>query len=715
LTSPKDLCRVIQTAQTQNVDIPSVGGKTARHRGIKRKLRLDAATGQATAWNPNPSTGSSSVRVNALAISGSTVYAGGIFGWIGGQPRNAIAALDAATGQATTWNPNPSEPYYWPRINALAVSGSKVYAGGYFSYIGGQTRRCIAALDAATGLATAWNPNVGAPSVYHESVCALAVSGSTVYAGGRFTIVGGQTRNHIAALDAASGAPTAWNADASSAVLALAVSGSTVYAGGRFTNIGGQTRNHIAALDTATGNATAWNSNANERVNALTVSGSTVYAGGYFTSIGGQTRNYIAALDAATGQATAWNADASSAVMALAVSGSTAYAGGYFTRIGGQARNYIAALDTGTGQATAWNPNASGGGQYRAVYALAGSGSRVYAGGIFTSIGGQARNYIAALDTATGQATAWNPDANTSVRTLAVSGPTVYAGGYFTTIGGQPRNAIAALDAATGQAAAWNPNAGRSAPFGTPGGPPGIHALAVSGSTVYAGGDFTTIGGEPRPNVAEFDLPTEVPAAPSNPSADSITTNSIRWTWTDNSNTETGFKVWADPGTAAPVTLRTTMAANATNWSQTGLSPNTDYTFQVAATNAGGDSGKAIAYTAWTLAAVPVAPVVSTATTNTVRLAVGAGSGNPSVTQYAIWCVTRGRWVQASGALGTSAAWATAATWGTKTVTGLSPDTLYEFRVKARNGAGIESAFGSAASLRTLRSGPSTAKHWHIY
>ena len=43
-----------------------------------------------------------------------------------------------------------------------------------------------------------------------------------------------------------------------------------------------------------------------------------------------------------------------------AVSGSTVYAGGDFTSIGGQTRNYIAALDATTGAATAWNPNASG-------------------------------------------------------------------------------------------------------------------------------------------------------------------------------------------------------------------------------------------------------------------------------------------------------------------------------------------------------------------
>jgi hypothetical protein len=44
-------------------------------------------------------------------------------------------------------------------VIALAVSGSTVYAGGNFTSIGGQGRGGIAALDPTTGLATAWNPD----------------------------------------------------------------------------------------------------------------------------------------------------------------------------------------------------------------------------------------------------------------------------------------------------------------------------------------------------------------------------------------------------------------------------------------------------------------------------------------------------------------------------------------------------------------------------
>ncbi len=417
----------------------------------------------------------------ALAISGNTVYAGGDFTEIGGQPRNDIAALDASTGNATSWDPNANSSVY-----ALAVSGSTVYAGGGFTQVGHDNRSHIAALDGSTGNATSWNPNA------NLNVYDLAVSGSTVYAGGDFTQIGGQPRNHIAALSVSTGNATSWDPNADGAISALVVSGNTVYAGGDFTQIGGQPRNHIAALDASTGNATTWDPDANSSVIALAVSGSTVFAGGLFTGLGGVARSNIAAIDNTTGQAMSWNPGANNVVRALAVSGSTVYAGGDFTQIHSASRNYIAALDVGTGKLLTWNPDAN-----NVVRALAVSGSTVYAGGDFTEIGGQPRSRIAALSSSTGSATTWNPDADNTVRTLVVSNSTVYAGGDFTQIGGSARNRIAAIDASSGTVTPWNPNADWN-----------VYALAVSGSAVYAGGYFTQIGGQPRNHIAALSAST---------------------------------------------------------------------------------------------------------------------------------------------------------------------------------------------------------------
>jgi WD40 repeat protein len=387
-------------------------------------------------------------------VSGTAVYAGGDFTTIGGTPRSYLAAIDTGGTCLTSyssscllsWNPNASNA-----VQALAVSGSTVYAGGAFTTISVTPRNRLAAVG-TDGSLQSWNPDAGgfSPTVY-----ALAVSGSTVYAGGDFTSIGGTPRSYLAAIGT-DGSLQSWNPNASSIVFTLAVSGTTVYVGGDFTTISGTARNRLAAIGTD-GSLQSWDPNANFPVYALAVSDTTVYVGGYFTQIGCNTgcsitggpfiRNRLAAITTG-GTLQSWNPDAG-AVEALAVSGSTVYAGGSFTSIGGTGRNRLAAIDTGGTCLTSyssscllsWNPNAS-----NAVQALAVSSSTVYAGGSFTSIGGTGRNRLAAIGT-DGSLQSWNPNANNLVNAIAVSGPTVYAGGQFTSIGGIPRNRIVSINA----------------------------------------------------------------------------------------------------------------------------------------------------------------------------------------------------------------------------------------------------------------------------
>ena len=190
----------------------SIGGQTRN-----RIAGLNAANGTATAFNPNADAG-----VEALAISGSIIYAGGRFAMIGGQPRDAIAALNAADGSATTtFNPMPNNRL----VLALAISGSTLYVGGYFTAIGGQPRNNIAALNASDGMATSFDPNATTNGCNAcGGVSAIVVSSSTVYAGGLFAHIGGQNRRYCAALNAANGTASPFNPDPNGNILGLAVS-----------------------------------------------------------------------------------------------------------------------------------------------------------------------------------------------------------------------------------------------------------------------------------------------------------------------------------------------------------------------------------------------------------------------------------------------------------------------------------------------------------
>jgi beta-propeller uncharacterized protein DUF5122 len=299
-------------------------------------------------------------------------------------------------------------------------------------------------VNVGTGTATSWNPTVSG------DIDAVAVSGSVVYAGGRFSVINETPRNGLAAIDVTTGQLTSWQpVNDGGGVTHLALSGSTIYLGGYFEMMGGETRHLLAAVDAVTGAATPWNPNANGESGVITPSGSIVYVGGYFDTIGGQPRSRIAAVDATTGAATAWNPNvggtSSRVVRSILVNGSTVYVGGDFTTIGGQSRNRLAALDAGSGLATSWNPNVTGA-MFPAVFSTALSGSTLYIGGQFDHVGGLTRNNLAAIDVVSAVPTTWNPDANDFTFPMLLRGSKLIVGGGFTTIGGQPRQRLAELD-----------------------------------------------------------------------------------------------------------------------------------------------------------------------------------------------------------------------------------------------------------------------------
>lgn len=176
-------------------------------------------------------------------------------------------------------------------------------------------------------------------------------------------------------------------------------------------------------------------------------------------------------------------------------------------------------------------------------------------------------------------------------------------------------------------------------------------------------------------------------------------------------------------GTNATAT-QSPLAASATNSAVsaelTGLSVNTQYNYRVSATNtAGTTNGSNQSF--WTLANVPSAPTLSNATSNSLDISINE-NGNPASTAFAIQ-EAGGDFVQADGSLAATAVWNTKSGWGTTTITGLSANTSYTFKVKARNGANTETAYGATANATTLAgttpsasiTGPVTEQQLHGY
>ena len=130
-----------------------------------------------------------------------------------------------------------------------------------------------------------------------------------------------------------------------------------------------------------------------------------------------------------------------------------------------------------------------GTGMNDAVYAMAANGSNVYAGGFFSTAGGNSASRIARWNGSTWSALGTGMD--NSVRAMIMSGTDVIAAGYFVTAGGVSANRIAR----------WNGSAWSALGTGLGG---IVSAVAVSGTNVYAGGDFTTAGGASANRVAKW-------------------------------------------------------------------------------------------------------------------------------------------------------------------------------------------------------------------
>ena len=272
---------------------------------------VDAANGVVAAFDPNPDGSVTSLRTTQrMIVPGTvTVFAAGYFTQLGGQPRFSIGAVNGETGVATAFNPAPDSEVLTLslRVNNTSGDATTIYVGGKFANIGGQSRKRLAAL-ASTGLATAWDP--GADDVVE--IVQYSPATGTVFAGGSFDAIGGVPRRNLAAVDLTTGEPTAWNPGPDGDVRALAMHGANVFVGGAFSNVGGQARPSLRRLEERPARRrpsirSRSHTSGFPEINAITERDGTLYVGGVFLAIGGQLRNNLAALDPATGAATSWN------------------------------------------------------------------------------------------------------------------------------------------------------------------------------------------------------------------------------------------------------------------------------------------------------------------------------------------------------------------------------------------------------------------------
>lgn len=229
-------------------------------------------------------------KTYALAQWGNTLFVGGKFKKAVSPTGQKTTVANLAAFDMTTGSHIPSfaptieftQVVDQPKVDALAVStdGSTLYVGGIFDTVDGQPRQNFAAVDTATG---ALNPNVTvAPN---QKVQAIVATANLVFFGGNFTRVDGIVRQHLAAISATTGAlsttwvptsaagtdpcpsllpagtscgPTSNGGSGNIHSMALSPDGNSLFLGGNFFYINGVPRNALARVSTVDGSLLSW-------------------------------------------------------------------------------------------------------------------------------------------------------------------------------------------------------------------------------------------------------------------------------------------------------------------------------------------------------------------------------------------------------------------------------------------------------------------------
>ena len=190
-------------------------------------------------------------------------------------------------------------------------------------------------------------------------------------------------------------------------------------------------------------------------------------------------------------------------VWAQVLVGTTVYVTGSFTKArppgvaaGGAgevtASNIFAYNVTTGNRVTTFNHSLNA--QGRAITASP-DGTRVYVGGDFTTVDGNARQHVASFLTATNALdSSFRPNVNGAVKALAATNSTAYIGGLYSTVNGSPRRNLSAVspNSSGGSLLSWAPRAD----YGTASGAVEAMVMAPDQSRVIVGGRFTTLNSQ---------------------------------------------------------------------------------------------------------------------------------------------------------------------------------------------------------------------------
>ncbi len=288
-------------------------------------------------------------------------------------------SIDGSSGKVVT-GPTPAARDQFG-LRALAVSGENVYAGGYFSSAGGVPSRSIARWDGAS-----WHPlgdGVGRPVdnngmfMQPDHVNAIALLGTDVIAGGRFPVAGGVAVGNIARWNGAT-----WSAMGSAQsptfteVTSMATIGADLYVAGIGSGSGGRVARWTGSDFQVVGDFSG-------QVHTIAAVNGKLYAGGEFATIGSVPAQYLAVYDPSSGNWSAVGVELDGAVRAILADRGILYVGGSFLHVNGIEASLMARWDGEVWYGMGRDLRGRNSSYRGSVHALAMHEGRLYAGGSF--------------------------------------------------------------------------------------------------------------------------------------------------------------------------------------------------------------------------------------------------------------------------------------------------------------------------------------------
>ncbi|TGM05292.1 hypothetical protein [Leptospira jelokensis] len=369
-------------------------------------------------------------EVASLQIIENTLYISGSFTSIKSVPRNYVAALDLPSEVVNAFDPKYDNTITNPGARFVPAGNGVILVASNRSTVNVTARSNFAVIDEYTG-----KPIEGTP-YFDMPIKSLLRIDNRLFVGGSFTNVQGQSKNAFVVLDLPhytinTNSPTV--AGGTMEVRSITSDETQVYAvGNAITTVNAATRNNAFALNTTDLSLTNWNPNLNGAGNSVLAVNDLVFIGGAYLGINGDGSTFrYQAVDKTNGtkrQVPSGSIFPNASVNTQTLVGDKIFLGGEFTSIG-TGYSYLAAYNLTT---QSYEPPSLLYADNIVKYIASYPDGNVFIGGDFTVLNASSiYNKFGVYNSYSNALSPWNAGVNDAVLSSHPKNGKYYLGGLF--------------------------------------------------------------------------------------------------------------------------------------------------------------------------------------------------------------------------------------------------------------------------------------------